>query len=98
MRAYSNMPVGEFVQQLRDIAIGAKARPAVIDMLDSIDTSDKDAEIEKISAELTTMEENRNDLAGVLRDIETIFCDRELDAPTIKEALTLIADGISRSG
>lgn len=98
MRAYSSMPIEEFVAQLRDIAIGAKARPAVIDALDSIDTSDKDAEIDKIDAELTAMEENRNDLAGALRDIETILLDRELDGPTIKEALKRIEDALSRSG
>jgi hypothetical protein len=36
MRAYSNMPTNEFVSQLRDIAIKANARPAVIDCIDAI--------------------------------------------------------------
>jgi hypothetical protein len=36
MRAYSNMSTNEFVSQLRDIAIKANARPAVIDCIDAI--------------------------------------------------------------
>ncbi len=98
MRAYSNMPAAEFVDQLRDIAIGAKARPAVIDMIDSIDVSDKDAEIEKINEELTAMEDNRNDLKGCLEDLQSMLCDEEIDDAAIKKALTWIADALSRSG
>ena len=47
MRAYSNMPTHEFVAQIRDIAINAKASPLVIDQIDAIPDAYTDDEIEK---------------------------------------------------
>lgn len=36
MIAYHNQPIHEFINQLRDIAISAKARASVIDQLDAL--------------------------------------------------------------
>lgn len=46
MRAYFNMPTSEFVGQLRDIAIRANARTAVIDCIDAIYYAPTEDEIE----------------------------------------------------
>ena len=47
MRAYSNMSTYDFVQQIRDIAINAKASPLVIDQIDAIVDPQTDEEIEE---------------------------------------------------
>jgi hypothetical protein len=47
MRAYFSMPTHEFVDQLRDIAIKANARPQVIDQLDAIVDAPSEEEIEE---------------------------------------------------
>lgn len=50
MRAWFNMPTHEFVGQLRDIAIKAGARPAVIDCIDELaenDPKEVDSKIEQ---------------------------------------------------
>ena len=46
MRAWFNMPTEEFVFQLRDIAIKARARPQVIDAIDAIWFAPDDNEIQ----------------------------------------------------
>jgi hypothetical protein len=46
MRAYSNMPTSEFVAQIRDIAINAKASPLVIDQIDAIKNAPSEDEID----------------------------------------------------
>ena len=47
MRAYFKMPTNEFVAQLRDIAIKANARPAVIHCLDQLRDAPSEDEIEE---------------------------------------------------
>ena len=47
MIAYFNMPTSEFVAQLRDIAINANARPAVIDCIDAISDGPTEKDIQK---------------------------------------------------
>lgn len=63
MRVYSSMPTSEFVEQLRDIAINAGARPQVIDAIDSIpDETSEDAieqRIEKAVEEAIGYESDR---------------------------------------
>lgn len=48
MRAYFNMPVREFVDQLQDLAIKANARPQVMAMFDDIDLM---ATVDEVEAE-----------------------------------------------
>lgn len=98
MQVCFSTPIEDFLDDVRYRAAQSGATPAVIDKLDELlAMPNKDAEIEKLGEELSAMEGNRDDLAEALRDVEKIFCDRELDGPTIKEALTLIENALSRS-
>lgn len=47
MQAWFNMPTHQFVDQLRDIAVKAGARPAIIDCLDAIVNAETEEEIEE---------------------------------------------------
>jgi len=47
MRAWFNTPTSEFVDQLRDVAIKANARPQIIDAIDNIVEGPTEDEIEE---------------------------------------------------
>lgn len=101
MRAYFNMPTHEFVGQLRDIAIRANARTAVIDCIDAIiDAPSQDDIDEQINEAVEEAEKKafangeesgKADLANAVGDAETEMyasCVAAIEAKGAKIGLT----------
>ncbi len=101
MRVYYSQPIEEFLENVREQACKAGSPPQLIHKIDELmemkSLDDVDEEREVLQGKIDDLEKSKDDLLEVLGEIETIFCDRELDAPTIKGALTLIADAMSRN-
>lgn len=68
MRAYANMPMTEFIAELRDAAIQAKAGSAVIDCIDRLnEIEDNSGEIEILEDEIDNL---RSDIADLKEGLE----------------------------
>ena len=90
MIAYHNQPIHEFINQLRDIAINAKARASVIDQIDAlilIPSEDKiaaDIEAAEYAAEKRGFEAGREDAladkANAVEDAEKAIYKECCDA------------------
>ena len=62
MRAYTNMSTGDFMAQLRDIAINAGGNPLIIDQIDAIVDAPSEEEIdERINQAVEEAERNAYD-------------------------------------
>lgn len=66
MKAYSNMPMDEFIFQLRQAAIRGNAGPLIVDKIDQLRGSDDDeaeriseleSEIEELEARIESLKE-----------------------------------------
>ena len=100
MRAYSNMPNEEFLYQLREAAIRAKAAPAVIDQIDSLGSvQDLESALEKVGGELSDMENDRDDLRGELNDLIQSAIDNLDHIPSaLISSLRIAASALERHG
>ena len=99
MKAYSAMPSSEFIGLLRDAAINSKAPPAVIDQIDSLGSvQDLEAELEKISGELVSMEQDRDDLREELANLLEALADSDIDHVPLKSAYLAACNALERHG
>ncbi len=88
MIAYYNMPVSDFVAQLRDIAIKANARPAVIDCIDAmllIPDEDEIAEAEEAEYDRGFKEGHADGEAEYDRGFKEGHADGEADKENAAE-------------
>ncbi len=85
IRAFHNMPVGDFIRDLRDAAIKGGMKTAFINMIDELnDPSDWEKQCEELGDKLTDAEKDRDDL---LEELETLCTaiDENLDPDACKE-------------
>lgn len=100
MRAYSNMPADEFIEQLRDAAIRANASPAVIDNIDALQNCDElEEEREEIAGELTDMEKSRDACRQELADLlEALPISASKTESKLRDATLSAIDTLEREG
>lgn len=89
MIAYHNQPIGDFINQLRDIADNAKARPSVIDQIEALHAiGDLEAELEEAQKAQGEAEDNRDDLREELEALcDAVQAQSDLDPTSMSEAL-----------
>jgi len=95
MRVYSAMPSEEFIAQLRDVAIAAKAGPLFLDQIDQLRGVDEDSEeIEEINGELLATQNDRDEwkeqaleLKEKLAETEAKLSDAEEEISELEAAL-----------
>lgn len=93
MQAWFNMPTHQFVDQLRDIAIKAGARPAVIDCLDAIVDAPSEDEIKERVAEAEEESEKfgfQNGKEDMWQDCYNLVVDCNGDEATLDKVLELL--------
>ena len=98
IRAYHNMPVADFIKDLRSAAIAGGMKTAFIDMIDQLDTSAYAEEIEKLGDELSQAEKDRDDLLEELKTLCTAI-DENLDSdvcPAVERALEFAQKAVER--
>src|SRR5438093_410152 len=89
MIAYHNQPIHEFINQLRDIAINAKARASVIDQIETLHSIDGlEAELEKANSAKEEAEDDRDDLREELETLcNAVQRQSDIDPASMSEAL-----------
>lgn len=93
MRAYSNMQTEDFVYQLRQIAIDAKASPLVIDQIDNLAAYNQDEVDKECEAAFEKGEEaERDEWRGRLDDAIASVDDMDFDDPQRAALVKLLAD------
>ena len=99
MIIHSNTTPAEFIDYLRDAAIRQNASPLVIDSIDKLrENEDREAELEKLGAELDDAQQDKRDLYEELQALVRAI-DENLDpdtSPAIERALKIANFALER--
>ena len=79
MNFHANTTQEDFVRWLRDAAIRGGMPTQFIDCVDALDTSDKDAEIEKVGEELEQAKGDASDLYQELSDLVSSYGKHDMN-------------------
>lgn len=99
MRAYSSMPCGEFIDEMRDAAIKANAAPAIIDMIDSLSNVDTlELQLEEANGKLTDMEESRDNIRDSFVELLAALPAPAKDDRKLRQAIQTALEDLQREG